>query len=80
MVTARRLLIHRRYLHIPVRYDARAGLMRVLAGGKQVLKFAAKVTAGTGDYVTFADLAQLVARPSNSPTTAARSQACRWTH
>ena len=58
MITSRQLLVDRRYLHIPVRYDARAGLMRVLAGGKQVLKFAAKVTAGTADYVTFADLAE----------------------
>ena len=58
MDTARRMLVDRRYLHIPVRYDARAGLMRVMAGGKQVLKFAAKVTAGTADYVTFADLAE----------------------
>ena len=56
MITSRRLPIDRRYLHIPVRYDARAGLMRVHAGGRQVLKFAAKVTAAHPDYVTFADL------------------------
>ena len=56
MVTSRRLLIDRRYLHVPVRYDARPGLMRVIADGAQVLKFAAKVTAGAADYVTFADL------------------------
>ena len=56
MVTTRRLLIDCRYLHIPVRYDARAGLMRVNAGGRQVLKFAAKVSAAHPDYVTFADL------------------------
>ena len=56
MITSRRLTAARRYLHIPVRYDARAGLMRVRAGGRQVLKFAAKVTAAQPDYVTFADL------------------------
>jgi len=56
MITCRRLPIDRRYLHVPVRYDARAGLMRVNAGGRQVLKFAAKVAAVSPDYVTFADL------------------------
>jgi sucrose-6-phosphate hydrolase SacC (GH32 family) len=48
--------VDRRYLHVPVRYDARAGLLRVSAGGRQVLKFAAKITAAQPDYVTFADL------------------------
>ena len=56
MITSRRLPIDRRYLHVPVRYDARAGLMRVTAGGRQVLKFAAKVAGARPDYVTFADL------------------------
>lgn len=58
MITSRQLAVAHRYLHVPVRYDARAGLMRVLADGRQVLKFAAKVTAGPADYVTFADLEQ----------------------
>ena len=58
MITSRQLTVAHRYLHIPVRYDARAGLMRVLAGGRQVFKFAAKVTDGAADYVTFADLEQ----------------------
>ena len=57
MITSRRLAATHRYLHVPVRYDVRAGLMRVQAGGTQVLKFAAKLSAAQPDYVTFADLA-----------------------
>ena len=56
MLTTRSLHIDRRYLHLPVRYDAPVGLMRTRTGGRQVLKFAAKLVAGDSDYVVFADL------------------------
>ena len=56
MITVRHPQVDRRYLHLPVRYDAPVGLIRATAGGRQVLKFAAKAVPGDPDYLVFADL------------------------
>ena len=61
-MTSRRLIVDRRYLHLPVSFDAAEVELKLRVDGAIRRRFVLKLVAENEDYRVFADLSDMVGR------------------